>query len=899
MEQQKTSLKTYISAILIGNKVRVWFREENGPRTYEDYPAIFEFYVQSEKGRFTDIYGNKVEKFTFNNYDELRQAASQLKSHGYKIYESDIRPEFKVLGKYFYKKPTGKLNTLFFDIEVDYDPKKGFSSVENPYAPISSVAVHKYWCNKSIVFVVPPPEWDKTNTLDDLAKQTNTEIVFCDNEKQLLLNFLDSIYDADIICGWNSDFFDVPYVLKRIHIVLGEEYETRLCFEGARKPKFRTVEKYKKEMETADLSGRISWDYMELFKKFEMEERQSYSLEAISNEILPELPKLDYEGSLYNLYHNNFVRFVEYNIRDTEILKGFEDKLGYVDTANKLYHLSCGADNQILSTIPLAELAIINFCHHELKRVVPDFDDSKFGQNRKILGATVLNPKKGIQQWIGSVDVSSLYPSSIRCVNISPEKIVGQCRGEFSDDDRAKFTAHEYIVNETDDLVTVEFDKTFDPEESVITKPAKEWAKILRENKWSISGSGTIFDQSKGRGIIPAVLDEWYNMRKQYKKQAAECLEKAQEEKQINGETEKYKQLKERHVYYDKLQYVYKIKMNSLYGALTNEYFKFFDTRLGQSTTGTGRAVLEHMCSKIAELIDGEYRSDSPSIVYGDTDSCYFKTNVEKLGYDFEKTKKCAIKLADYIGKKVNESFPEFCKKAFFVQDEFSHYIKCEREIVGLRGLFVTKKRYVIKVINSDGRDVDKLKVMGLEMKKTTTPPIVQKFLEQLVNDMLGGVATDDEIDERIIEFRDRIADDTREDCFDLLDIGLQKGVQKVEEYTANFVSDPGTRLPGHVAASIHYNLCLELYNDTENPKIVSGSKIKVYYIKNQFERFTSIAIPTDLIKLPFWFNKHCVVDRKKQASKLVDGLVEKLFEPLQRQVPTRQTKLNDLVLEY
>ena len=885
---------SYISAWRKQNDVYVWERVD-GKRELKTIPGIFEFYAPTKTGTYTSIFGEKLEKFEFANWFRFNEAKQQFKSRGVQLYESDIGPELKVLAEQYHDVKAPDLHYTLWDIEVDYDPKRGFSSVEDPYAPINAIALYHDWSKERVVLAVPPKGWDPEDKLENLAKETGANIIICQDERELLLHFLAEIEDSDVISGWNSDWFDTPYVAARLQQVLGEKYFSKLSFPTADKPKWREVEMFGQVRRTVDLGGRISWDYMELFKKLEMSERPSYSLEAISNELLPDLPKLSYDGTLAELYNNDFEHFMRYNIRDTDVLAGFENKLGYLRLANELYHLSCGQPNHIFGTIKLADLAIINFCHYQMNRIVPDWDETKLYGS--IAGAMVLTPKVGMHDWIGSIDITSLYPSAIRCVNISPETLIGQMRGELANDDRAKHSGWEIIYNgDPDKTVVMDYDhKTQHMYGLTEEYTGAEWREILNERGWSMSGYGTIFDQNKD-GIVPEVLSDWFSQRKAFKKKMKVAKDAAVDS---NDPAEKAK-LNEQADYFDRLQYVYKIKLNSLYGALTNFHFRFFDLRLGQSTTGSGRAILDHMCSQTALVLDGKYDMFSDSIAYGDTDSVYFRTNAEvgSEGLSPDEMRVRATKIADRIGELADASFDEFCEKAFLIQPKFRGIIKCDRECVAKRGIFVSKKRYVLKLVDLDGWVCDKIKAMGLEMKKTTTPRQIQKFLEEVVNMILDGEASWTEIDDYIIDYRQKVVKDDP-----VLSIGLPKGVKKVEYYTDLYKQELNggekARLPGHVAASIHFNECLKKFGDVNNEPIKSGSKIKVFYLTKVYGKFKSIAVPTDMEQLPFWFDENFEVLRTKHEQNLIDKNLEKIFVAIKREVPTAQSKFNNSLMEW
>lgn len=909
---------SYISTYTTGGQVVVWERTEAG-RITRHYPAPYYFYVEHPRGKFTSIFDTKLTRLRFDSYDEMKDAIEQSVSQGKATYESDIAPDLKVLAQEYYEVDAPKLHITLYDIENDYDPEIGYASTEEeneatgdkgPYAPINAIALHHYWMSKdekpSRVYAVPPPGFNEDDFDPDGSLRELSEIFLCKDERALLLAFLEEIKDTDCLSGWNSKLFDDVYIYKRIKIVLGDKYVDKLSFpnSGVRTVRERQIELFGKLKTTVEFRGRISLDYMDLFRKYEMNQRPSYKLEAIAEELLPHLPKLSYDGSLAQLYRNDFNHFVRYNIRDTEILKGFEDKLGYINLANVMYHSATGKADQVFGTIRLADLSIINYCHNVRNVKVPDWVAKEDGS---IQGAMVLYPQIGFHRWIGSVDINSLYPKSIESLNISPETIVGQ----FLDKVEA-WIAFNY---EPAKMLTLRYESG---EEE--TRSAFDWKEILLAHKWAISGYGTVFDQNRP-GIIPLILSAWYVQRKAHQKSKAiwyskaEALEKEYEGRDLPADQEALiEQYLEKSTYYDRLQYVYKIKLNSTYGALTNYRFRFFRLELGESTTGTGRAVLQHQLRKITETLGGNYESrfplyasvdeaiekgssaqygldndhfrgkfDSESVVYGDTDSGYFLTGADN--------QEDATKIADYVADVVNKSFPAFMREAFLCQPGFDQHIKCGREVVSDAGIFVDKKRYVLHLVDLDGNKVDKLKVMGLEMRKTTTPKPIQKFLKEVVTMILSGKDWDD-INSFIIDYRDNVVL-----TMDLMDIGLPKGVNKVEEYyrkRALVTDEHGKKyaIPGHVSAALHFNECLLEYGDIENSPIGSNTKIKVFYLTKPINGFKSIALPTDIDRIPAWFTENFTIDRALHGEKLIDNNLGHIFKAIGKEVPTHQTVL-------
>lgn len=868
---------SYISAIRINDEVIVWERTPEG-RVSKRFRAPYNFYVKSTNGKHETIYGDKVKRYDFSTSREFQKAREDMQSSGIELFESDIPAEIKILSQHYYNIPAPKLNISFYDIEVDYNTANGFSSVANPYAPINSVAIYHQWKKEYVIIAVPPEtkNLDKhgfpireyeASTYQDVPEEfykkmdaiaplpENVRVVFANNEKELLMYFIAEIEESDVLCGWNSDFFDMPYVGKRLEKI-GKKAFRMLSFDEGMNPSFRDVEIFNGQIaQTLDLSGRISADYMVLFRKYEAAERPSYKLESIADEFLPELPKLKYEGSLHSLYRNNFAHFVRYNLRDTEVLGGFERKLGYVDLANQMYHMSTGVYKHVTGTLKLAELATVNYCHHTLGGlIVNDIDSSEMDQS--IQGAYVLDPKTGMHEWTGSVDVKSLYPSGIRSINISPETL----RGQFME----MVKAAEEIAAGSDVELNLELE-TGDRE----TFTAKKWREILKQRKWAVSGYGTVFDQNK-KGIIPRILEDWYNMRIEY------------QHKKKDAEKAGNKELAE---YYDRIQYTYKIKLNSFYGALTNRFFRFFDSRMGESTTGTGRMILKHQCAKANEVLTGEYDPAGEAVVYGDTDSTYFHT--------FADNKTDAVKIADYVANEINNAYPKFMMDTFLCNEGYP-CISAEREIVSDRGIFVDKKRYILHVANLSGKDVDKMKIMGLDTKKTTMPKEVSTKLNFFIERLLKGESWD-VLAQDIVTYKDELMSTK-----DIMSIGLPKGVQNVEDYTKDYeMFGEGAKLPGHVAASIHYNQCLKEFEDKESMPIKSGMKIKVFYLTQKYGKFKSIAIPVDIEQMPGWFEEKFTVNRDAHLERLVDNPLQNILKAIKKDVPSRQSMLTDSLLEF
>ena len=850
--------------------VLVWVRnQQTGKREVKRHPAEYYFYTQSdEPSDVLDIYGNPLQKFEFDDSKEMREAVDRFKNFGDRIYESDISAEYKVLSKHYFGAEVGKLNTTFFDIEVDYDKTKGFAGPENPYAPINAVAIYHQHQNHTVVYAVPPPgqQWNEEDFPDDIRNAA--EIVLCKNEKQLLKYLLAEFEDSDIISGWNSEGYDVPYVYERLKRVLGDSAADKLSFDMARKPRYKDFEdKFGNERQKLEIFGRVHIDYQQLFMKFEAGERDSWALESVAEEELDGMEKLHYDGSLADLYRNDFVHFIRYNVRDCEILRGLEDLKGYMALAILLSHMDAARIEDVLGTIKLTETAIVNYCHYTLNRRVPDTNRDINPNEGKFGGAFVLPPMWGLHDWLASIDVTSLYPSSMRAVNISPDTLVAQFIN-YSDD----FVK---LQNRAGATITARF-----LDNSEIEMTTDEWEDYLRENQYSVSGYGTIFDQKK-QGFIPALLTMWFAERKRYKALAAEAKDTYKKMK-AEGDP-KWKEWEDKYKYYDKVQSIFKLKLNSTYGACGNKHFKFYDIRLAESTTKTGREVLMHMARTIGQQLEGEYEYPNKSVVYGDTDSCYFKTHAGNV----EDALKTATDIAEYI----NTSFPKFCRDVLFCNPGYDDLIKVAQEVVASRSIFINgKKGYMMRVLKDEGKDVDKIKVTGLQIKKTTMPKAIRAFLTDKFAAFLRGESWET-VGLSILEYKEKLMGGTYRE------IGLPIRVKNMDKYIDGLnAGTPGLTVPWNVRASILYNKCLEEYSDTASMRIEPGMKIQVYCLKKPIGKFKHIALPVDIDVIPSWFEEHWdrKIDRNLQVEKLIDLKLKSMLSAVGEMIPSRKSLLID-----
>jgi DNA polymerase elongation subunit (family B) len=865
--------------------IKIVERNQKGEREFRDIPVRHTFYVKDPRGKHQSIYGDPVQRIVCKNTKELRK--EQAINSGKTMYEADINPIFVTLSENYLNQDAPKLNVAFFDIEVDFDPERGYASPDDAFMPITAIAVYLQWLQTMVCLAIPPKGVSMEEAKEMVKEFPNTYLF--DNEADLLDMFLDLIKDADIVSGWNSEGFDIPYTTNRVIKVLSKEDTRRFCLFD-QLPKRREYEKYGRNAVTYDYIGRVHLDYLELYRKYTYEERHSYRLDAIAEYELGER-KTQYEGTLDQLYNNDFKTFVEYNINDCMLLEKLDRKLKFIDLANTLAHENTVLLQTTMGAVAVTEQAIINEAHRR-GFVVPNRIKMSEREDTAAAGAYVAYPKEGIQDWVGSLDINSLYPSAIRALNMGPETIVGQLRptktDEYIENLMAKgksfaaawegmFGTLEYTAVMNQEIGT---DITIDWEngDTDVLSAAEVYRLIFESNQpWMMSANGTIFTHET-EGIIPGLLKRWYAERKEMQaklKDAIKAGNKVEEE------------------YWDKRQLVKKINLNSLYGAILNSGCRFFDKRIGQSTTLTGRQIAKHMASKVNEIITGEYNHVGKAVIYGDTDSCYFSA-YSTLQKDIEKgtipwTKETVIQLYDTIGDEVNTTFPQFMLDAFHVPKSRGEVIKAGREIVGSKSLFITKKRYAVLYYDKEGKrtDVDgkpgKIKAMGLDLKRSDTPEFIQNFLSDVLEMVLMG-KPEQEVLDHISEFRIKFK------ARPGWEKGSPKRANKITEYQGKEAKAGKANMPGHVRASINWNTLKRMFNDKYSMAITDGAKVIVCKLKPNPLGFTSVAYPVDELRLPQWF-KDLPFDHAEMEQTIIDNKLDNLIGVLKWDVASTEEK--------
>lgn len=533
---------SYIDAMHMGSTVLVSERK-NGRRSVKKYKAPYFFYAQtmneSASEHYISMFGDKLDKYEFDSRDEMFDERDNLRSQNIKTFESDIKTEYKVLEIHYADKPAPDLHVAIIDIEVNTIGSKGWASFENPYAEITAISIARLWLKDTITLALRPSHISLEEATQLLHGIPDT-LVF-EEESELLKAFLILINDADVTTGWNSEKFDMPYIVARIRVILGGEnvidikdknrrpsetsdlYLKKLCLFGW--PRRGSIDEFNSGVETVVYSfpGKPHLDYLKLYKKFVLEPRDSYRLDNILWVELRER-KVKYEGTLENLYKNNFRLYIEYNRQDVNGIVGLDDKLGLISIANEMAHQSCVFLSDAIGSVTKIEQAIVHLIH---KMGFIACDKPKPSVDSQVAGAYVLDPRPGMYDWCCNFDVKSEYPNTIIMLNISPETLIGQfdtpetnaviSKSKNGWRDFTGVLEYHSILDPNDFASDLTF--RFNDGSEPIKKSPEEWNNFFSKGGFSLTANGTVFSTER-EGYIPILLRKWFSERKEYQSNA-------------------------------------------------------------------------------------------------------------------------------------------------------------------------------------------------------------------------------------------------------------------------------------------------------------------------------------------------------------------------------------------
>lgn len=738
-------------------------------------------YRKSSYGKFQTLDGHRVERV--ENPDPEEKG----------LYESDVSPEVRTLIDLYTDSDEASTGhkILYIDIEVETTDK--FPSPETAENAITSIAIYDKAGEKRYVWIL-----DKFNKVKNISTQ-QYNVISCKDEYTLLSKFLDVYCEVrpTIITGWNIDFFDIPYLYNRMNNVLGTKRSRSLS------PVNDIL--WMPHRNRYKILGVSCLDYLALYKNFTYSQESSYSLEAISQKELGK-GKIKYQGSLDDLMNNDIQKYIEYNMNDVDLVYELDQKMKLIDLARSICHKGHIPYEDFLFPTRYLDGASLTY----LKRLNIVAPNKNLNQNEigELLGAYVKSPEPGRYKWVYDLDLTSLYPSIIMTLNISPETKITKLE-KFDGFQYVKGTGTHYSDGKTG------------------WATSQDLKDYLEKNNYSIAANGVIYDIQK-KGFLPSILDNWFNERVKYKD-----LRKKYEKE---GNVEKAE-------YFDRMQLVTKILLNSFYGVLGTKGFRFFDTDNAMAITSTGQQLIKFTSDIGNRFYVKELGTNIDYNIYVDTDSTFYSSlplikhryptfNIKDEKWMADKT----IEIAGEVQSFINKSYDIYGKKFHNVD---IHRFDIKQENVAKAGLWIAKKRYAQWIINKEGHTVSKLDVKGLDVVRSSFPPAFRVFMAEVLEDILNDIDKV-ELDQKILNFKNHIK------TLPLIDIMFPIGVQDIKKFKrpdGGLFSAFVKRTPVHVKAALNYNDMLKYHNITSIREIINGEKIKWTYLKTNTMNLDTIAL--------------------------------------------------------
>jgi DNA polymerase elongation subunit (family B) len=756
---------------------------ENGMRVKLKVPIEPKLYIKTKKkidSPYKSIFGDSLEMMKLDNPRDAQQFIDRYKDvDGFEVHGMQqwaypfLNERYPGVLKY----DESKIRGIIYDIEVD--TVGGLPNIDAANKEIVSISALK--TNGDLVAWGLNPY--KPKKLDGY----DVEYRRFSSEKSLLQDFIVWFrdFDPDYISGWNIEGFDVPYMVRRIISVCGEEWVKQLSPWG--EVTSRMIKDRYGESEVFEIAGVATLDYLDLYKKFTYQKQENYSLDFISQEEL-DVKKLDYKAEGYkdlaDLYVRNHDLFIDYNVIDVIRVKQIDQKMGLLSLVFSLAYTAKVEYGDTLGTVKLWDAIIHN--HLMSKNIIVPMEVE--GRQDVVEGAYVKPPIAGLYKWVLAFDLDSLYPHLIMQNNISPE------------------TFASYMAIRPQDVLA----------QNQMFLNVRE--RAIGED-WAICGNGALYRKDK-TGFLPELMEKFYADRKKAKKEMLGL-----EQRKENGE----KGLESEISRLNNLQMALKIALNSAYGALGNKYFRYFDSRAAEGITQTGYVAIQWVADRMNNAL--RKLTDQPNkdfVIAMDTDSMYLNLeDVVNMAYKGEDKSHSAI--ADWLSAVVEPKLQKVIDKSYEDLKELlnSPHQKMimKRESICDRAVWVAKKRYILRVIDSEGvrYKEPKLKVSGLESKRSSTPALVKDGLERCYNKII-------EMDES--QLQDEVAK-FREEFFaaSLYEIAIPSTANDIESHSLVHSKS----IPYHVKASLIYNKLVVDRNLTSKfPLIKNGDKIRLWILKDR-----------------------------------------------------------------
>src|SRR6056300_877386 len=779
---------------VIEHKGKLLIRGIHEGKDYKDKidfgPTLYA--LTQQETEYKNLQGQFLKPITFKSIDAARRFRRDVVTQNSPIYGLE-RYHYQYIGKEYPEDiKWDKDQIKIFTLDIETTCENGFPDVENPIEELLCITVKNH-SNKQII------TW---GTGEYKTDRSDVTYVQCKNENQLLFEFMKFWIKnyPDVITGWNTKFFDLPYLMNRIKLIAGDKVANRMSpWNMVNRGEVVT---HGRPQTVYDLYGIAMLDCLDLYKWFIPTRQESYKLDFIGELELNKNKNENPYPTFKEFYEKDFQKFVDYNIQDVEIVDALEDKLGLIDLSLTVAYESKVNYDDIFSQVRVWDTLIAN---HLMKKNICVPPREEHSKDTKYEGAYVKDPHPGQHKWIVSFDINSLYPHIIIQYNISPEKIIGE-------------SSHGINVNKMIDMQVP--------------------LNYLKTEGACVTPNGAKF-KNDSQGFLPEMMETMYKERVIYKKR----MLKAKEE----FERTKNPALKKEIARCHNIQWARKIALNSAYGAVGNQYFRYYDVRQASGITTAGQFIIRFIEKKVNEYLNGvlQTKGEIDYIVASDTDSIY--VTFDKLVQNTCQGK-TNDQIADFLGKVCDKKVEPFIEECFSELADYSNAFKnamvMKREVIANKGIWVAKKRYMLNVLDEEGiRLADpKLKLMGIEAVKSSTPQVCRGKIKEAIKVIMAKEEHD--LHKLIADFRKEFMKMPAES------IAFPRSCNNLKKYRdASNIFIKGS--PIHVKGALIYNYQIQQFKlQNKYPIIQEGDKIKFIKLKpaNPF-KFDVISYITTLPK--------------------------------------------------
>jgi len=771
-------------------------------------PSLF---VPSQKETgYKTLDGRDVGKITFESIYESKKWIDEYKDVSNFEYFGNTRHQYPYIADEFPGKIDWDIKQIrLITIDIECESENGFPDVDRAEEPLICITVKDHARKSILVFGCG----NFVNDRDDV------KYIKCSTEIDLVQKFTKfwTSYNPDIVTGWNVKFFDIPYLMNRFRYLMGDDYLNQFSPWGMVSSNSAriTAKGFNKEQKYYDILGVSVLDYLDLYRKHTFVRQESYKLDYIGEVELGEKKNENPYDTFKEFYQNDYQQFVEYNIQDVELVDKLEDKMQLI-----ALHLTMAYEGKVnyqdvFGQVRMWDTIIFNYLK-EKKIVCPAVVENEKSSGYE--GAYVKDPIVGFHDWICSFDLNSLYPHLIMQYNISPET----------------------MVNHNPNVCSVE-------------KFLNQEADLSELKDCTITPNGAMFNTLK-RGFLPELMDKLYQERVIYKKKMIEAKKLYQE----TGDKRLQNDIAANH----NIQLARKIALNSAYGAIGNQYFRYFDVRHAEGITKAGQLAIRWIERDVNKYLNELMKTKNVSyVVASDTDSIYVKLGavVDKIFKDKSDIRKIVKVLDKFCEEKLQKEIDRSYDKLAKYTNAYENKMVMKREVIANKGIWTAKKRYILNVYNEEGVDLKepKLKIMGIEAVKSSTPAPCRVKIKEALKVIMNK--DENALIEFIDEFRNHFRKLRPEQ------IAYPRSCNNLRKYSSSTdIYQKST--PIHVKGALLYNNLLKKNKLVKYEEIQEGDKIKFIVLKEPNPiREKVISFPT---YLPKEFNLHDFIDYDEQFDK-------------------------------